>query len=139
MCEFSANALVRVEVGSGEKQEFQAKISCGGGGVLSVTFTSPKELEGLSVRWSDGFEMSYLGLELQSEKMDFLPAESFPRVLRQVVMNLPQNGELVSFEGDVARYRLSCDNVECTVETDGNGYITQISAEEIKLAIELYY
>ncbi len=135
MGEFSAVAVVYVNDSLQSRCELQGQVVSTAQGVLSVTLTNPRELAGLCCKWGDGFEMWYNDLCLKGEEA-YLPDFAFPRVMYDVLRDLPQNGVCTSFEEGIATFGGKVSAGEYIATTDGKGYIQNISVKEINLTIE---
>ncbi len=138
LVEFSASAVVCIDDKLHSRSEFQAQVTSAAQGVLSVTLTGPSELAGLSCRWGDGFEMSYKDLCLKGEE-NYLPDFAFQRAIYDVLKSLPQKATCTSFADGVATFEGSIPAGEYTLTTDTEGYIQEISVEEINLEMQFSY
>lgn len=133
--EFTSAVIVKSQMFMPEDFTFEAQVQRTSDGELDIIITSPKEISGLAYSYSDKFYMSYNELYCETEA-DYLPEFSFAQVIRNVLEDLYTNAQCTDKEADGCTYKGSSDSGEYTVKTDKEGYITDISVEEINFYCE---
>lgn len=107
-------------------------------GVAVISVTTPDELRGLQYKWGEGFEIIYKGLHCQTEK-GYLPKESFAEAVYGVLTSMAREYSCESFKDGVAVFRGESPSGEYTATADSDGYIQNISVEEINLSVDFKY
>lgn len=133
--EFTATVAVKSQRFIPEDFTLEAQVQRTADGELDITLTSPKEISGLAYSYSDKFDMSYNELYCETET-DYLPDFSFAQVIYNVLEDFYTNAECTDKGADGCTYKGNSMSGEYMVKTDKEGYITDISVEEINFYCE---
>lgn len=133
--DFTARVTISDDFGL---KDLEAEVSSTMQGAASVKVTTPDELWGLTYKWSSDFELIYDGLHCMTQK-DYMPKECFAQALYNVFCALSRVEECSSFSEGIALYEGECSSGHYKVTTDKNGYIQNISVEEIKIYADFTY
>lgn len=136
--DFSADITITSEDCLGSVSPISATLECTSQGAMKVTVTSPDELEGLSYKWTDVLEISYKGLICTAD-INYITENCFAEVIYYILYDMRTQEEYDSFSSGVAEYKGDCLSGEYIVRTDTDGYIQNISVEELSLVIDFEY
>ena len=96
--------------------------------VEAVTLKSPETLSGLSFRYSDGKYTVSLGSLICRSDSILLPDNSFPAAVSDIMHDIKKNKDNIQLIKEKNGYSYSPSlGTPCTVRTDQNGSITEIS------------
>lgn len=136
--DFTASVLIRQEDSLSQRQSYQAQLISTTNGLISLRIKSTDALNNLTYKWDDKLTLSSNDMYLQTET-DYLPSFSFAQAIYNVLTDLPTSGEFAEFADNEAVFCGLCKSGEYTVKTDKNGYIQNISIEELKLSVDFDY
>ena len=136
--DFTASVLVRQKDALNGNNSYQARLTAVSQGAMVLKVQSNDVTGNLQYTFEDKLTLSFGDMHLVTET-DYLPKNSSPQAIYNVLFDLPRAGEFVRFEDDEAVFRGITPSGEYTVKTDEDGRIEEISIKEINLTVDFEY
>jgi len=133
-------AVINVRRDAADAQDFalQGEISVENRTDVEITVISPKETKGLTYSWDEDFEMVFEDLYCKAET-DYLPSFTYEQGIYNVLQSLYGNTDPKKLEDGSWLFAGKSASGDYEVIADSNGYIKDISVEEINLYATFEY
>ncbi len=118
--------------------ELRAEITSTMQGAVSIRITTPDEISPLCYKWGEAFDISLYEYTCRTNA-GYLPPTSFAEGIYSALFDVGRNGECVSYKNGEAVFEGVSRSGRYRVLTDRDGYILNISIDEIKLSADFEY